>query len=78
MSTLAVTWQTVNLQICTSLGFLWEQQILHVRKVAAGMCLLLQNCAAKGPLKRHTHSNKTQDTDTNVLNLSNSFSTANV
>lgn len=58
----------VNLQICMSLGFSWEQQILHVHKVAAGMCLLLQNCAAKGPLKHHTHSNKTQNTDRNVYN----------
>lgn len=51
MSSHAVMWQRVNLQICMSLGFSRVQQILHVRKVAAGMCLRLQSCTGKGPLK---------------------------
>lgn len=52
--------ETDNLQICTSLGFSWGRQILRVRKVAARTCRLLQNCAERGLLIAHTHSNKTQ------------------
>lgn len=59
-SHLAPRRQTANLQICTSLGFSWGQQILRVRNVAARTCRLLQNCAERGLLIAHTHSNKTQ------------------